>query len=234
LAGTGSDGVNDLFPGCFDGNLHQDLGRLSFGCESGDPMLYGTLLGTYTTADDWYDSSTAFTGQITQEQSPPLGAVQHATLNFAKGQRVVNTEEVSLQVPSLPQDLVDTLYGPAFILQTLLILMIVQDFDHFGTSQRTCLLINQQEFLSQMMQDTSSYDMVAAQYAVWAHAVPACPKFAAWRVSNLATCAPDADYGGFFYRQARFALDQCDLEQRSGIPSLRALQATILIGLCEL
>ncbi|PHH91788.1 hypothetical protein CDD83_10284 [Cordyceps sp. RAO-2017] len=74
---------------------------------------------------------------------------------------------------------------------------------------------------------------MALRYAIVAHAVPACPQFLAWATINL-DVAPGDDFAAHFYRLACEALGECSFKHELHRPSLRALQATVLIGLYEL
>lgn len=104
---------------------------------------------------------------------------------------------------------------------------------YFNSFHRTRPIVENQKQLFNVTHGVSC-DAMALRYAICAHAAPACPEFSAWAVSNLDRLVPDTDYSSFFYRLARASLDQYDLEIGFNAPSLRVLQATILIGLYEL
>ncbi|ORY68267.1 uncharacterized protein BCR38DRAFT_422616 [Pseudomassariella vexata] len=103
---------------------------------------------------------------------------------------------------------------------------------YFDSCQTICRLFDDRERLYGLMYGTSSEE-IALQNAICAHAVPACSQISAWVISPLDSIrGGSTDWSASFYRLARKSLDECG-HQGSVMPSLRFLQATILIGIYE-
>ncbi|KAK7418006.1 hypothetical protein QQZ08_011403 [Neonectria magnoliae] len=106
---------------------------------------------------------------------------------------------------------------------------------YFDACQSTIRLFDDMDGFLRLTKQPSA-EMATLRYAVIAHAVPACPQFSAWAATHMQVAGATSghDYAGHFYRLAGLALSNCDPDHRAHRASLRALQATVLIGLYEL
>lgn len=104
---------------------------------------------------------------------------------------------------------------------------------YFMTTHQTFPMINQEAFLSSASTVVNSNDTLALRYAIAAHGTAASLQFTSWAIAGLGF-APDSDYGGWFYQQAKQCLELAENDGPCTSSSLLALQATILIALYEL
>lgn len=112
-------------------------------------------------------------------------------------------------------------------------LTICSFLTYFQCCQTVCPLFNNQIRMQSSLKGTSN-DTVAVRCAMCALAATIIPHSSVWVMSDQCATVSLSRYSQNFYHAAQDALQQGGRTETSQAPSLRALQATVLLGLYEL
>ncbi|MCJ1434764.1 hypothetical protein MMC27_004134 [Xylographa pallens] len=173
------------------------------------------------------------TSQLSDDKTILLYGYLPLGMNMEIGRMSLNPGAALLNAPNLPREPMEMLYASKNPLRTFSMLIFDSFSTYFTSCQTSYHLFDNQERLSDLMQE-SSYSSTALKYAICAHAAPACPQFSTWAMANLPAIAPGSDYDECFYLLARTSIGHSDIEHKVSSPSLQSLQSTILIALYEL
>ncbi|EJP63778.1 uncharacterized protein BBA_07422 [Beauveria bassiana ARSEF 2860] len=104
----------------------------------------------------------------------------------------------------------------------------------FTMCRSTFRLFESSQEILHLSSSSLSHEEAALRYAILAHAAPTCTKFLAWAAATDATAAAQ-NCARYFYSLACEERSKCNIDPKvCFVSSLRALQATVLIGLYEL